>query len=161
MGQQGIGDHLGGLAPGAGTGHGQIGSDVAVLGVGRDLHDKGGQLGFRQSAVGHGGLGGSGQQRACLVQCSLPGVVVLIGLFKFSHWSDSFHSLGEFSVHMGHGHFQAVAAHKVGAVGIQQVANFAVPPFSVRSHAISSAVTPSVMEPSRSRNGRGCACPFR
>lgn len=25
------------------------------------------------------------------------------------------------SVHMGHGHFQAVAAHKVGAVGIQQI----------------------------------------
>ena len=38
---------------------------------------------------------GCGQQSACLVQCSLPGVVVLVGLFKISHGSDSFHSLRE------------------------------------------------------------------
>jgi len=85
MGQKGIGDHLGGLAPGAGTGHGQIGSDVTVLGVGRDLHDKSGQLGLGQSAVGHGGLGSLSQQSAGLGQCRCPGVVVLIGLFKVCH----------------------------------------------------------------------------
>ena len=85
MGQKGIGDHLGGLAPGAGTGHGQIGSDVTVLGVGRNLHDKSGQLGLGQSAVGHGGLGSLSQQSAGLGQCRCPGVVVLIGLFKVCH----------------------------------------------------------------------------
>ena len=97
--QQGLCDHSGGLAPGTGTGHGQVGGDVAVLHVGGDLHDEGGQLGFRQGAVGHGGLCRSGQQRTGLVQCSLPGVVILVGLFKFSHWSDSFHSIGRFSSH--------------------------------------------------------------
>ena len=99
VGQQGLCDHPGGLAPGTGTGHGQVGGDVAVLHVGGDLHDEGGQLGFRQGAVGHGGLCRSGQQRTGLVQCSLPGVVILVGLFKFSHWSDSFHSIGRFSSH--------------------------------------------------------------
>ena len=99
VGQQGLCDHSGGLAPGTGTGHGQVGGDVAVLHVGGDLHDEGGQLGFRQGAVGHGGLCRSGQQRTGLVQCSLPGVVILVGLFKFSHWSDSFHSIGRFSSH--------------------------------------------------------------
>ena len=85
MGQKGIGDHLGGLAPGAGTGHGQIGSNVTVLGVGRDLHDKSGQLGLGQSAVGHGGLGSLSQQSAGLSQRRCPGVVILIGLFKVCH----------------------------------------------------------------------------
>ena len=95
--QQGVRDHPGGLAPAAGTGHGDVGSDVAVFHVGGDLHDEGGQLGFRQSAIGHSGLGSGGQQSAGLIQRSLTGVVVLVGLFKFSHWSDSFHSLGELS----------------------------------------------------------------
>ena len=54
MGDEGIGDHLGGLAPRAGTGHGEVGGDIAVLDVGGDLHDESGQLGFGQGAVGHG-----------------------------------------------------------------------------------------------------------
>ena len=124
MCQQGVCDHLGRLAPGAGTRHGDVGGDVAVLHVGGDLHDKGGQLCLGQGAVGHSSLGGCGQQSAGLVQRSLPGVVVLVGLFKISHGSDSFHSLRELSIpiHMGHGHFQTVAAHQLGAVGVQQVA---------------------------------------
>ena len=147
MCQQRIRDHLGSLAPAACTGHGNVGGDIAVLGIGGDLHDEGGQLSFRQSTIGHGGLGSSSQQSACLVQRSLTGVIVLVDLFKFSHWSGSFHSLGNISVYVGHGHFKAVAAHKLGAVGIQQVAELCGAPFSVRPHSISSAVTPSVMEP--------------
>ena len=85
MGDEGVGDHPGSLAPGAGTGHGQVGGDVTVLGVGGNLYDESGQLGFGQSAVGHGGLGRSGQQRAGLAQGSRAGVVVLVGLFEFSH----------------------------------------------------------------------------
>ena len=88
MGQQGVRDHLGCLAPGAGTGHGQVGGDIAVLDISGDLHDEGGQLCLGQGAIGHGGLGGSRQQGAGLVQRCLPGVVVLVGLFKISHLSD-------------------------------------------------------------------------
>ena len=69
-----------------------VGGDVAVLHVGGDLHDEGGQLGFRQGAVGHGGLCRSGQQRTGLVQCSLPGVVILVGLFKLYNLLLSFPS---------------------------------------------------------------------
>ena len=87
MGDEGVGDHLGGLAPGARAGHGDVGSDVAVLDVGGDLHDEGGQLGLGQGAVGHCGLGGGSQQGTGLVQRGLPGVVVLVGLFKVGHWS--------------------------------------------------------------------------
>ena len=92
---QGVCDHLGSLAPSACTGHGEVGGDIAVLHVGGDLYDKGGQLCLGQGAVCHGSLGGCGQQSACLIQRSLPGVVVLVGLFKISHGSDSFHSLRE------------------------------------------------------------------
>ena len=95
MCQQGVCDHLGCLAPSACTGHGEVGGDIAVLHVGGDLYDKGGQLCLGQGAVCHGSLGGCGQQSACLIQRSLPGVVVLVGLFKISHGSDSFHSLRE------------------------------------------------------------------
>ena len=95
MCQQGVCDHLGSLAPSACTGHGEVGGDIAVFHVGGDLHDKGRQFCFGQGAVCHSSLGGCGQQSACLVQCSLPGVVVLVGLFKISHGSDSFHSLRE------------------------------------------------------------------
>src|SRR5699024_5377163 len=76
VGQQGLGDHFGGLAPGAGPRHGDVGGDVAVLRVGRHLHDEGGQLGGRQVAGLHGGLGGLGQQGPGLGQGGLPGVVV-------------------------------------------------------------------------------------
>ena len=85
VGDEGVSDHPGSLAPGTGTGHGQVGGDVTVLGVGGDLYDESGQLGFGQGAVGHGGLGRSGQQRAGLAQGSRAGVVVLVGLFEFSH----------------------------------------------------------------------------
>lgn len=70
MCQQRIRDHLGSLAPATCTGHGDVGGDIAVLGIGGDLHDEGGQLSFRQSTIGHGGLGSSSQQSACLVQRS-------------------------------------------------------------------------------------------
>ena len=93
--QQGVCDHLGRLAPGACTGHGEVGGDIAVLHIGGNLHDKGGQFCLGQGAVCHGSLGGCGQQSARLIQRSLPGVVVLVGLFKISHGSDSFHSLRE------------------------------------------------------------------
>jgi len=95
MCQQGVCDHLGSLAPGACTRHGEVGGDIAVLHVGGNLHDKGGQFCLGQGAVCHGSLSGCGQQSACLIQRSLPGVVVLVGLFKISHGSDSFHSLRE------------------------------------------------------------------
>ena len=85
MGDEGIGDHLGGLAPRAGTGHGEVGGDIAVLDVGGDLHDESGQLGFGQGAVGHGGLGSLGQQSTGLIQRRLTGIVVLVGLFKVCH----------------------------------------------------------------------------
>ena len=90
MGNEGIGDHLGGLAPRAGTGHGEVGGNIAVLDVGGDLHDESGQLGFGQGAVGHGGLGSLGQQSTGLIQRRLTGIVVLVGLFKVCHLVDPF-----------------------------------------------------------------------
>ena len=90
MGDEGIGDHLGGLAPRAGTGHGEVGGNIAVLDVGGDLHDESGQLGFGQGAVGHGGLGSLGQQSTGLIQRRLTGIVVLVGLFKVCHLVDPF-----------------------------------------------------------------------
>ena len=92
---QGVCDHLGGFAPGACTGHGEVGGDIAVLHIGGDLHNKGGQLCLGQGAVCHSSLGGCGQQGTGLIQRSLPGVVVLVGLFKISHGSDSFHIFRE------------------------------------------------------------------
>ncbi len=74
MCQQGVCDHLGRLAPGACTRHGDVGGDVAVFTSAGDLHDKGGQLCLGQGAVCHSSLGGCGQQSACLVQRSLPGL---------------------------------------------------------------------------------------
>ena len=85
MSQQGIGDHLGSLAPSACTGHGEVGSDIAVFGVGGDLHDEGGQFSFGQRAVRHRGLGGGGQHSTGLTQGSRAGIVVLVGLFKIGH----------------------------------------------------------------------------
>ena len=122
VGDEGVGDHLGGLAPGACTGHGDVGSDVAVLDVGGDLHDEGGQLGLGQSTVGHCGLGGGSQQGTGLVQRGLPRVVVLVGLFKVGHWYDSFHLRCISLVDVLYRHFQRVAADDAGIVGVQQVA---------------------------------------
>ena len=90
VGQQGFGDHLGGLVPGAGTGHGDVRGDVAVLAVGGHLHDEGGQLGGGQVAGLHGGLGGLGQQGPGLGQSGLPGVVMLKSGVVLAVHSDSF-----------------------------------------------------------------------
>ena len=76
MAQDGLGDHFGGLAPGAGPRHGDVGGDVAVFGVGGHLDDEGGQIGGRQVAGLHGGLRGLAQQGAGLGQGGLAGIVV-------------------------------------------------------------------------------------
>ena len=135
VGDEGVGDHLRGLAPGARAGHGDVGGDVAVLDVGGDLYDEGGQLGLGQGAVGHRSLGGGGQQGAGLVQRGLPGVVVLVGLFKVGHFKCPFvfecearlpqepqAKNNEKSVDVLYRHFQRVAADDAGVVGVQQVA---------------------------------------
>jgi len=85
MSGQGLGDHPGRFAPGAGACHGQVGGDVAVLGVCGHLHDKGGQLSLGQFACIHGSLRSGSQQTAGLIQCGLPGVVVAVDRCKFSH----------------------------------------------------------------------------
>ena len=88
MGGDGLGNHAGSLAEGAGAGHGQVAGHVAVLRVGGDLHNKAGQLGLGQAAVGHGGLGGPGQQVAGLGQQRGAGVVIFIthSFFDSSEW---------------------------------------------------------------------------
>ncbi len=75
------GDGLGDLARGfverAGTGHGNIGCDVTVFDVGRDLDDEIGQCRGGQGTVSDGCLDGIGQQRTRLCQRRRTGVVVL------------------------------------------------------------------------------------
>ena len=76
------GDGLGDLARGfverAGTGHGNIGCDIAVFDVGRDLDDEVGQRSLGQGTVSDGCLDGIGQQRTRLCQRRRTGVVVFI-----------------------------------------------------------------------------------
>ena len=76
--QNGLGDHFGGLVPCAGTGHGHVAGHIAVFAVGRDLGDKGGQLGLGQRTVSHGGVGSLREKLAGLCQQKGAGVKVFV-----------------------------------------------------------------------------------
>ena len=107
-------------------GHCQVGSYVAVFHVGRDLHNKSGQLGLRQRAGSHGRRRGVFQQGAGVFQRGRAGVVMVV-----------IHNVPPCVMGSGQRRFgqlfhmdvDKVAADKVLAAGIQRVAELQPPAF--------------------------------